>query len=147
MDQFLKYWFGGLEKGIDHLSEAERVTLFEQCGKACSDSYTKALYQEIWEETRNYTDFFHRLGGRVEEIDIKEVEKDRQYTITYHKCLCDLYTRGYMSTGCLCECSRQSLLYNLTTICPDKTVEVQLIDSILRGGKQCILQVSLAETI
>ncbi len=147
MDEFLKYWFGGLEKAIENMAESERVSLFFQCGKACSESYTKALYYDIWKKARDCSEFFVLLSDRVKEIEIKELEKNKSYEVIYHQCLCDLYTKGYMTTGCLCECSRQSLLYNLRSIWPDKVVEVELIESILGGGRQCMLKVYLTEMI
>ena len=147
MDEFLKYWFGGLQKAIENMPETERVSLFCKCGKACSESYTKALYHDIWKEARSCYEFFELLSSRVKEIEIKEIEKNKSYEIMYHKCLCDLYTKGYMTTGCLCECSKQSLLYNLKSIWSDKVIEVELVESILRGGRQCMLRVYLMEMI
>ena len=65
----------------------------------------------------------------------------KAYEIRYKECLCDLYTRGYMSNGLLCECSRRSLLYNLESVFPEKEFEVSLKESILRGGRECILHI------
>lgn len=46
-----------------------------------------------------------------------------------------------MSNGMLCECSRRSLLYNLESVFPEKEFEVSLEESILRGGRECILHI------
>ncbi len=143
MGDFLEYWFKGLEKGIEGLPESERVSLFTQCGKACSDSYTKAIYQEIWKRTKDIPKFFQQLNYEIEAIDVNEIMKEKDYEITYHACLCDLYKNGYITSGYLCECSRQSLLYNLSILWPDRELKVDLLDSILRGGNKCVLRVFL----
>ena len=145
MDEFFHYWFKGLEKGIEELSEPAKTSLFEQCGIACSDSYTRSLYGEVWDSTKDISSFFQQLNNEIQQIGVREISKEREYEITYNACLCDLYTKGYMTKGCLCECSRQSLLYNLTSLWPDKLIDVQLIDSILRGGNQCILYIHITE--
>ena len=65
------------------------------------------------------------------------------YEICYRKCLCDLYTKGLLKNGVLCECSRRSLLYNLESVFPEKKIEVLLLESILRGADECILRISI----
>lgn len=145
MNEFLGYWFKGFEKGLEEMSQEEQGKLLAQCGKACSESYTKRLYQNIWDKTRNCSDFFQALNQEIEAIKVYEVVKDKEYEIHYLQCLCDLYREGYVKTGCLCECSRQSLTYNLTSIWLDNRIDVQLVSSILQGDKECILKVIIAE--
>ena len=143
MGDFLEYWFKGFEKGIDELSELEKSKVYAQCGKACSDSYSREIYTGVWNKTKTISTFFHQLSSEIQEISVKEITREREYEVIYHKCLCDLYTKGYMSNGSLCECSRQSLLYNLNSLWIDKDVKVELLDSILRGGSECMLRITI----
>lgn len=143
MNTFFNHWFKGFEKGLEKMAEEEQVKLLTQCGQACSESYTKKVYQDIWNKTKNISELFKAIDKKIEAIKIVEVIKDKEYEIHYLQCLCDLYQEGYVKTGCLCECSRQSLTYNLTSIWPDKELEVQLVKSILRGNEECVLKVIL----
>ena len=143
IDTFFKYWFRGLENGLLKLDQEARQRIFAECGKACSDSCTREIYQKLWELTGNFHDFFVRLDEDNEEIFVKEIEENRSYEISYRKCLCDLYVQGYLSTGHLCECSRQSLIYNLSTIANEHVIDVERKESILNGGKECKFVISI----
>lgn len=140
---FMNHWFSGFEKGLEKLGSQGREDLLSQCGKACSESFTLELYKKIKEQSADTEDFFKRLADEVPEIKVIETSRGQGYEIRYKECLCDLHTKGYVNCGSLCECSRQSLLYNLTTVFPDKSVRVELTDSILNGAPECVLRVSL----
>lgn len=141
MAEFLNYWFAGFEKGLSGLSEPERECLLGECSRACSESYSLNVYKGIRENAVDVADFFEKLKSSIPAIAVHEVEAGTAYEIRYKECLCDLYTRGYMSNGMLCECSRRSLLYNLESVFPEKEFEVSLEESILRGGRECILHI------
>lgn len=143
MSDFMNHWFTGFEKGLSRLSEEERRDLLGECGKECSKSCTLGLYKEVRAKSEGATDFFEKLSAAAPEIEVKEIIHGLVYEIRYSSCLCDLHTCGYVNTGALCECSRQSLLFNLTSVFPDKSVSVELVDSILNGGTQCVLKVSV----
>lgn len=141
MSDFLKYWFIGFEKGLENLNEREQSKLLSECGRACSESYSKKIYLDIWQKTQNYSEFFKMLNDEIPAIATFEIEQNKIYEIRYNKCLCDLHTRGYVNAGSLCECSKESLLYNLNSILPNNRIQVTLIDSILKGGKECVLRI------
>ncbi|AGF56137.1 hypothetical protein B0P06_005603 [Clostridium saccharoperbutylacetonicum] len=141
MSDFLKYWFIGFEKGLENLNEDEQCKLLSECGRACSESYSKKIYQEIWKKTKNYSEFFKILNDKILAVAAFEIEENKVYELKYNRCLCDLHTKGYVNTGSLCECSKQSLLYNLNSIFPNNRIQVILVDSILKGGKECVLRI------
>ena len=143
MSDFLKSWFSGFEKGLKILPEEERNKLLCECGIACSESYSLDVYKKIWYNSNSVSDFFALLNSGFEDVSVIEVEKNTTYEIYYSTCLCDLYTQGYIKSGEFCECSRRSLLYNLNNIIPDSKVQVELVDSILRGGEKCILRITI----
>ena len=143
MTEFMNHWFRGFEKGLSGLSEQERNCLLGECGKACSESYSLSIYKSIRESATDIADFFGKLKDSIPEIKVFEVVEGKVYEICYRKCLCDLYTKGFLKNGVLCECSRRSLLYNLENVFPEKKIEVLLLESILRGGDECILRISI----
>jgi len=145
--EFLNEWFQGLEKGLAGLNVQEQGSVLEECGKACSKSFSLGIYKMVREQSTDTADFFERLKGSIPEIDVFEVEKGKVYEIHYTKCLCDLYVEGLITNGFLCECSRRSLLYNLKCVFPEKMWKVLLLESILRGKDRCVLRVLSEEKI
>ncbi len=126
-----------------NLSGQGKEDVLSECGKACSESYTLELYRRIRKESADVEDFFKRLKSELPEIKVVEAVRGQLYEIRYTECMCDLHKKGFVNCGAFCECSRQSLLYNLTQIFPDKSVRVELTDSILNGAPECVLRVSL----
>lgn len=143
MSDFYENWFKGWEEALDSMPKAEQSKMLGACGKACSDSYSKERFEKAWNSTKVIHLFFEELKQYFDEFNYVEIERDKKYEIRYSDCYCDLYRNGYVKTGNLCECSRQSMLYNLSSLWPEKEVKVELLDSIIRGGKQCILHVTI----
>jgi len=134
---FLQHWFKGFEKSMACMPEADRNAVWKACGRACSDSYTKQIYLETYAHAKNINDFCARLKERFPEMDISLSGDGAYVQLTYRYCACDLVRDGYMSTPLLCECSRQSLLYNWEAVLGEQNVEVELLQSILGGGDCC----------
>lgn len=95
-----------------------------------------------------YKHWFHGFEEAL--ADMPEAQRSRLlahcgrvYEIRYRECLCDLYRDGLMRSPALCECSRQSLLYNLSQVFPEKRVAVSLRGSILAGDDKCVLCAAL----
>lgn len=42
-----------------------------------------------------------------------------------------------------CECSRQSIVYILETLMPEKTIEVEIIETVLGGAGKCRFKVTV----
>ena len=42
-----------------------------------------------------------------------------------------------------CECSRQSMIYVLENMMPEKHIEVEIIETVLSGGEKCRFRVSV----
>lgn len=113
MDNFLKYWFGGFKASLNHIDETSRNEIFKECGKACSDSYTRQVYIDAKKDTHDDKDFFEVLKKTFTGLEIETKEESRLYEIMYKFCACDLVKSGFVNSPYLCECSRNSLMYNL----------------------------------
>jgi hypothetical protein len=70
-------------------------------------------------------------------MDFHLSDDGKTVELTYQHCACDLVQNGYVNTPLLCECSRQSLLYNWEAVFGEGKVEVELLQSILGGGDCC----------
>lgn len=143
MNDFIKIWFGGFEHALDTISNEERARVLCECGKACSESGTKDWYISVLQQAADINDFFIRLGSGKKDVKTEEIVKNQVYDVIYPHCLCDLYTCGYVTTGRLCECSRQSLIYNLRAVLNGLPFTVTILSTVLRGDSECRLRVEL----
>lgn len=140
---FFRYWFGGLDKALEQIDSDSRTKILKECGKACSESYTRQVFKEEFEKSADFDDFLTRLTKRFSVMQFEALEENRTYLIIYTKCACDLVTRGYMHSDKLCECSEFSLQENLEAVLGEGNVRVLLLESILKGDKYCKLLVEL----
>ena len=79
----------------------------------------------------------YRRYGNTESLVAKVIEPGRQYEIGYPKCVCPEVLSGQTSDPAHCECSRQSVLYILGELMPDKVITVEVIETVLSGAKMC----------
>jgi len=144
-DKFLDYWFDGFNKSIEQLDNEARENIFRECGKACSDSYTKQIYLDEYNSAKSLNDFLDRLKNRFPEVSFKVIKENETIELTYNFCACDLVNDGYISSPLMCECSRQSLLYNWSSIFGEGNIEVELLQSILEGKPCCKFLISIKD--
>ncbi|MCL2697195.1 MAG: hypothetical protein FWE74_03830 [Oscillospiraceae bacterium] len=145
-DNFYKHWFKGFENFVVNLDDENRTNVFKECGRACSDSYTKQVYIEEYKKSKSIDDFLDRLKVRFPEIGFNIMKKDEIIELKYSYCACDLVKNGYIKTALMCECSRQSLLYNWSSVFGEGNVTVQLHQSILEGKSCCKFTINLKQT-
>ena len=141
---FYHYWFNGFEESLKNICENDKNILFKNIGKACSDSYTRDIYINEYNESENIYDFIVKLKKRFPEMEINLINEN-EINILYHYCACDLVEKGYIKTPAFCECSRQSLLYNWESILGKDNVEIKLIHSILEGNDTCLFSIKITE--
>ncbi len=148
MGNFFSHWFRGFGEALDELSTKDKEALFRNCGRACSDSYSRKMYVEAFERSGSLEEFIKELKARFDEMDIRIIEDGdsagKKVEIIYNFCACDLVRQGYVNSPELCECSRQSLLYNWGVF-EDKEVTVKREASILGGDSHCKFIVTLAD--
>lgn len=143
-DDFLKLWFRGLTDGLKQMEPENRADLFRQCARRCADSYPIGVYRKAFAASGgDISEFFRRLGT-VEGIDTEELCPGVSWNIKYRECGCDLYTNGCITDGCLCECSRQSILYCLNSVMPKQVFSVEIREAVLRGDSECCFTVTRA---
>ena len=96
---------------------------FEECGCSLDEQYKKY--------------------GNTESFFGKVIESGHVYEIGYPKCVCSEVLCGKVSSAKHCECSRQSVLYILEQLLPDKTITVKTIETVLGGAKKCRFRVTI----
>ncbi|MDR2728642.1 MAG: hypothetical protein LBB56_05870 [Chitinispirillales bacterium] len=137
MNNFLKYWFNGFERFLQKLDDKDRENILRECGKSCSDSYTKQIYIDEYKTSRSISDFLCKLKNKFPEIDFNVIKENEIIELTYNFCACDLVKNEYINNPLLCECSRQSLIYNWESVLGQDKIKVELLQSILDGSSCC----------
>ena len=134
-------WFKGFENGIAELPEAQRETFFRECGKSCVQCGTLQIYKELYEKANGDMDGFFSEANELPGVRCEIIKKDSVYDLYFLECTCGLHKQGYVSTPMLCECSRQSILYVLHSLWKDRTFQVTICESILRGDRHCKMRI------
>ena len=142
----LSNWFKGFEDGIAKLSEEQRETFFRECGRNCVQCGTLQVYKDLFEQAAGDLDRFFAIADEQPGVRCETVEKDAVYNLYFLECTCELHKRGYVSTPLLCECSRQSIIYVLQSLWKDRTFQVTICESILRGSQHCKMRIEASNT-
>jgi len=142
-NNFLNYWFKGFNDSLDNIGELDRNEILKQCGRACSDSYTKNIYLNEYKNSTDFTEFLLRLKNKFPEIDFEFNREKKIIILKYNYCACDLVKNGYIKNVYFCECSRQSLLYNWGSVFGENNVSVKIIKSILGGHDCCKFEINV----
>lgn len=85
-----------------------------------------------------------RFFVKIDELDDVRGEivcAGREYNLCFEACSCALHRAGCVNTPMLCECSRQSVLYVMSELWPDRKFGVEVRASILRGADECVLNI------
>ena len=96
---------------------------FKECGCSLDEQYKK------------YGDTEHFFG--------KVIETGHIYEVGYPKCVCPEVLAGKVNDKAHCECSRQSVLYILQQLLPDKMIAVKTIETVLAGAEKCRFRVTI----
>ena len=137
MDSEIRWWFPGFEEGLSKLPEEERGVLFHDCAKNCLEMGMMDFYRRVCDEAGGDIDAFFRALGETNGMDTEIVRPGQEFWLVFHQCTCALHTQGYINSSLLCECSRQSVLHILRELWPDRTFEVDCVDTILNGARDC----------
>jgi hypothetical protein len=102
----------------------EQKRQFEECGYNLDEQYKKY--------------------GNTEALFAEIIEAGHIYEIGYPKCVCPEVLSGKINNPLHCECSRQSILYIIGNLLPDKNINVEMIETVLSGAKKCRFRVSVS---
>ena len=65
------------------------------------------------------------------------------YEVGYPKCVCPEVLGGETADAAHCECSRQSVLYILEQLLPERHITVRTVETVLGGGTCCRFAVTV----
>lgn len=88
-------------------------------------------------------DLQYEKYGDMDDFFAKVIQKGHVYDIGFKKCTCHLVDSGFVHSPVHCECSRQSILYVLQELMPDKRIQAKVIETILSGADKCRFRVTI----
>ena len=99
------------------------------------------LQEKMFRECGCDLDAQYRKYGDLEGFFARVIQPGRIYEMGYPQCVCPeaLETRDPAH----CECSRQSVLYILETLLPERAVTVEPLETVLGGAEKCRFRVTV----
>ena len=123
--EYLKSWFRGFEQGIADLQPQQREALFRACAVNCVHGGPFGLYCSLFEAAEGDLDRFFVKIDELDGVRGEIVCAGREYNL------------------CFEACSRQSVLYVMSELWPDRKFGVEVRASILRGADECVLNITV----
>ncbi len=139
---FLAHWFRGFEQALSGMDGRSLDALMTNCGRACSESYSRQVYAEQYRAAKDLDDYLDRLNRAFADMAARRVSAD-EIEIVYAECGCELARDGYVTDPRLCLCSLKSLQYNWESVLGENSVSCRMEESILRGDGRCRFTVKL----
>lgn len=140
----LQLFYQTIENGINDLPQKEQSNLYKPCAIGCASAFVLKEQQRQFHECNDDLDLQYTKYGRSDFFFADIIEKGHIYEIGYPKCVCPMVLSGFSKNAVHCECSRQSILFILHELLPDKQFEVETIHTVLCGGKECRFRVTMS---
>lgn len=99
------------------------------------------IQRQQFEECGGSLDAQHEKYGDTDAFFATVIEPGHIYEVGYPKCVCPEVLSGEITDAAHCECSRQSVLYVLENLLPEKRINVEIIETVLGGGEKCRFRV------
>ncbi len=142
---FAKEFYQALESGIKELPRDLQAKVYKPCAESCVKHYVLGEQQRQFAECGGSLDAQYERYGRSPYFFADIIEKGHIYEIGYpvSSCVCPMVSAGIAASCVHCECSRQSMLCVLNTLLPEKSIQVELMHSVLTGAKECRFRVTV----
>lgn len=99
--------------------------------------------QRQFDECHGDLDLQYEKYGKSEYFFAEIMERGHVYEIGYPRCVCPVVEAGHHCPAGHCECSRQSVIYVLQTLMPEKEIHVEMIHTVLTGADECRFRVTV----
>ena len=135
--EFFCAWFRGFEQGLEVMDADARNDLLAHCARQCADTGVLRAYLRHYQAVGGDRDAFYRRLHELGNVRGAVVVPGREYRVCFPDCACDLHTACGVNTPCLCECSRQSVLYIAKAVWQGCDIRVDAEGTILSGAAEC----------
>lgn len=130
-------WIKSLMDTLDsEVDESVRKGVMEDCGRMCISRNTLKIAKRHKQKAKDIDDFLDRLNQ--DGIGGGELKRDGNIIhASYKRCYCGSVSKTkepISSTYCNCSCGWYKELFETAL---ERSVEVELVDSIIQGGQMC----------
>ena len=108
----------------------------------CVKDRVLPIHQQIYAKYNGDFDRIYSEGYNSKSYQGRVIEPGKVYELSYLECSCPKVKCGIRSNPEQCECSRQSILFILSQLEPDSRFDVQIENTILRGGDRCTFRIT-----
>ena len=129
---WLKTLMDSMEKNLD---EETRLKIFKEAGTFCAKAHATELFKEIKLKTNDENELVGMLNDKLQGTTWEIIDEGKLKVI-YERCFCPLVEFGLHKSEVQCDCSISWLKYNLKILF-NKKVDVELKESVIRGGSKC----------
>lgn len=162
-------FLGTLEDEIAKLPQEIRAKLYRPCATKCVKGMALPELRRQFEECGQNIDAQFTKYGRSPFFFADIIEPGHVYEIGYPQCVCNHKAEGRAFFEALqsgkdtrtvkplrhddceylrlregeCECSRQSILYVMHDLLPDKEIEVEMMHTFIGGASECRFKVTV----
>jgi predicted hydrocarbon binding protein len=112
-----------------------------ETGSYCAQQHITEVLVDIKKNTKNFDEFLEKVNEQLKGISWAKINEDT-LIVTYSKCYCPMIELGLYRTPIQCNCSVGWLKKNLEAVL-EKTVNVELVQSVLRDGNQCEFKIKI----
>ena len=109
----------------------------------CVKDTVLPIHRAQFEECGYDLDEQYKKYGNTETFFAKIVEPGHIYEVGYPKCVCPDVLSGKETSASHCECSRNSVLYILQSLLPEKDIQIEIIHTVLGGADNCRFKVTI----
>lgn len=114
---------------------------------ACVKDTVLPVQRAQFEECGCDLDRQYEKYGDTEAFVARTVVPGRIYEVGYPRCVCQEALSGKAGGISHCECSRNSILYILQNLLPEKDIEVEILHTVLGGAGDCRFRVTVSDAV
>ena len=124
------------------VTKEKRNGVMEKMGNACFNNFFVGIAEDVMKKSNGIVEIIRNLNN-VSGAEHFKLE-DNKINATFNQCLCQVGVREAEEpiSKTYCSCSL-GWMTNLFTILLDKPFKVELLESIVNGGKKCYFVINL----
>ncbi len=136
----MEQWINMLLKGLDeYTDEDEKQKIMKQCGTKCP--YSHMPDEKVKELKEQFNSEDELIKYLMENWRLKQ--EHGSYYVVFDKCYCPFVNKELeKASPTMCYCTLGSLI-NKFCVGLDREVEVKIISTIIRGGKECRFEIKI----
>lgn len=138
-----KEYFQTLEKSFEALTPEVRGKIYSKCAENCVKGAVFDEQKRAFDKCGGNLDLVYTKFGNSDHFFGKVIEPGHIYEIGYPHCTCHMVASGFANSPTHCECSRQSILYILHKLMPNKKINVEILGTVLSGCDKCSFRVTI----